>query len=191
MRASARTWEIDAAGMGALALITILAWLSVVDPALLRQRQVRAVQDEIARQQGLMMQHDRDAARLGREIDDVRDRLARQGLKLRPRARLNSQMEAIVELASSSGVEILQTRTGAVESGPHYETVPISLAGKGAYGSCAAFLRRLREKLPDTGVVAFDLSGNPGRPSEPGAFRFDLVWHAAPAPAASAAVRPE
>ena len=57
--------------------------------------------------------------------------------------------------------------------------MPIVLSGQGSYSDSAAFLHRLHQSLPDTGVVAFELSGQPGRGKKT-QFRFNLVWYAAP-----------
>ena len=62
-----------------------------------------------------------------------------------------------------------------------------ALSGISGYYRDRAAMERMNEQMPDTGIVAFDLSGNPGRRGQPARFELDLIWYAAP----SIAVAPE
>ena len=180
-----RVWHIDGLGAAGCAVLSGLAFLIVVQPVLRTRADQAAMRSELTEQVG-QLAHLEDVDRtLGQDLERVTEQLAMSYLRLQPQQYLNAQMARIVELASASGIVIDQTRSGAAEAGERYQTVPVYLAGRGSYSNCAAFLHQLHETLPDTGVVAFELSGNPSDPGAPPAFEFDLIWYAAATSAAA------
>lgn len=174
-----RSWRIDAAGMAVCLAITILGVLVVVQPAVRVRMDHASLRDELQtlRQQVAELKGAR--TRLQDELRRLDDRLAANRLQLQGPEYLNTRMARIIESAASSGIVIDETRSEPAGRAELYQAVPVELSGSGSYPGCTAFLHSLREQLPDTGVVSFELTGNPGRAAERGRFRFNLVWYAA------------
>lgn len=179
-----RYWHIDAVGAAICAALTVLGFLLVVQPALQARMDQTSLRSEVEELQRQILELDGAKQLLGEELSRLEKQLAADRLKLQRTDYLNTRMALIIESASNSGIVIDKTRSGAAREAPLFQTVPIFLSGTGTYPGCAVFLRELHERLPDTGVVSFELTGDPGRPGAPARFRFSLVWYAAPALAA-------
>ena len=176
-----RCWQIDALGLLACAVLTAVAYVAIVSPVLQKHSERSALRTELAEKSDRIGALGKMERQLEGQVAALREDLATSAVRLEPPQYLNTRMALIVELASATGIVINQTRAGEVRSGERYQTVPIFISGNGSYSKSAAFIHMLRERLPDTGVVGFELSGNPGRSEATGAFRFELIWYAAPA----------
>ena len=127
-----------------------------------------------------------DAAR---KLQSTRNRLAEANravaalpLRLEPAAAANLRLNRLAEVAQASGVLIDVMQPQAVVDGPHYQTVPIRVAGNGPYQACAAFLHAVRAQFPDVTIQSFEaINGSPGRGANNASFRIDLAWHTTPA----------
>ncbi len=173
-------WQIDAAGAAACALLLLGVYLLGIAPLSSRQQHAEARQEELRTQRH---QADRLARlRMGLEerLAQVRASAAEFRLELLPVGQVNRRLAELSELASKTGLKIDGIEPGQAVGGTRYEMVPISVAGKGTFTNCVAFLHQLRSRLPDTGVSALELTGNPSDPAGPAGFRFELLWYAAP-----------
>ena len=175
-----RCWHIDAIGLLACALLTGVAYVAVVSPVLQKHSERSELRTQLAEKRDRITSLSLMERQLARQVAQLGEDLALSEVRLEPPQYLNTRMALIVELASATGIVINQTRAGEVRPGERYQTVPIFISGSGSYSKSAAFIHLLRDRLPDTGVVSFQLSGNPGKPESTGAFRFELIWYAAP-----------
>ena len=175
-----RCWHIDALGLLTCALLTGIAYVAVVSPVLQKHSERSALRAQLAEKRDRTISLSQMERQLGGQVAAPKKELALSAVRLEPPQYLNTRMALIVELASAAGIVINQTRAGEVRPGERYQTVPIFISGSGSYSKSAAFIHLLRDRLPDTGVVSFQLSGNPGKPESTGAFRFELIWYAAP-----------
>jgi Tfp pilus assembly protein PilO len=175
-----RSWRTDAVGSGFCAAMTIAAYLITINPIIRSESERAGMQSHVEEQARRVMSLDESRERLGKQLDEVREQVAASHVQLQSSEFLNSRLALIIELASTSGIEIYQSRPGRMIDTPRYQAVPISLSGAGSFTDCAAFLHRLHETLGDTGVVAFELTGKPEAPNTTASFRFELVWYAAP-----------
>jgi Tfp pilus assembly protein PilO len=180
-KSTLRCWHIDALGLLACALLTGVAYVAIVAPVLQKHSERSALRDELAEKRDRISALAQMERQLGGQVAELREELALSEVRLQPPQYLNTRMALIVELASAIGIVINETRAGGVKPGERYQTVPIFISGSGSYSKSAAFIHVLRGRLPDTGVVGFELSGNPGKPEATGKFRFELIWYAAPA----------
>lgn len=178
-----RCWHIDVLGLLACALLTGVAYVAVVSPVLQKHSERSALRAQLAEKHDRTISLSQMERQLGGQVAQLREDLALSEVRLEPPQYLNTRMALIVELASATGIVINETRAGEVRPGERYQTVPIFISGSGSYSKSAAFIHVLRNRLPDTGVVGFELSGNPGRAGATGAFRFQLIWYVAPASA--------
>jgi Tfp pilus assembly protein PilO len=175
------SWRLDLLGVLCCAAITAIGFFAVARPMIVQRLEKAALLAEIEDRRGRTGGLRQVEALLSGQREKLRQRTADGDLELQPPGYLNTRMALIVDLASATGITIDETRSGAASAGEFYQTVPITLSGTGSYTDCAAYLHELHKMLPDTGVVFFELSGNPGSPGAAARFRFDLVWLAAPA----------
>lgn len=175
-----RARRTDAVGLGFCAALTVAAYLVIVNPMIRSESERAAAQAHVDELRERVVSLDGSRRQLRTQLDSARQQVAASHVQLQSSEFLNSRLALIVELASTSGIEIYQSRPGRMVDTPRYQAVPISLAGVGSFTDCAAFLHRLHDTLADTGVVAFELTGKPETPNAMASFRFELVWYAAP-----------
>jgi len=175
-----RWWQIDLAGVLLCAVLSSVAYLAIVRPILRKhesfgekQLQLKADKRRASKLAASELAHKR-------QLQLVTRALAASGVKLQPANRVNRQIAALTELVNQCGLKADDIQLGEVRRTGRYDAVPISLAGRGGYVTCAKFIRSLSQTFPDTGLASFEISGNPAVPSEAGRFRFGLLWHAAP-----------
>lgn len=170
---------VDLIGASVVVALSAIAFFAVVRPMIASRSQRAQLRLTVVEQQVLVERLEAASRLLGNQLSLVGHQLREGHVQLQPPHYLNARMATIVELASASGIVIHETRSGAVLKARQYQSVPIYLYGEGSYTHCAAFLHHLHERLPDAGVVGFELIGHPGKPRAPDSFRFDLVWFAA------------
>ncbi len=174
-------WKIDAAGAAGCLLLSLVGYTTIIAPMRRAAAEIHALESELTVEQQRSKQVERSRGRHQRALARLQSDLGATALELEPVNRLNRRLARIVELASTSGLQIHETRSGKTTSGAYYDTVPLDLTGEGSYPNCAVFLRRLSEELPDVAVLGFDLTGDVGRlRAEPG-FQFRFAWYAATA----------
>ena len=183
----AYTWRVCGLGVLACAALSAGSYLLGVRPALGRQAErVAAEQD--------LKDHLAQAERAAADLVAVRRRLVVAGeelaalpLRLEPASGVNRRLNELAQVAAAAGVTLNEVQPQPAVDGPHYQTVPIRVAGTGSYPACAAFLHALRARFPDTSVRAFE-AVNPAaaRTGNVATFRVELAWHTeAAAPAAA------
>ena len=173
-------WRIDAAGAGACVAMTLVLYLTGVQPMLSDHEAFIARQGELVARRSGAAKLDMALAALKTRLNGVEQALAGSSMRLEPVSNVNRRLAEMSRLAAETGLKIDEVQTGAASFGAHYGTVPIHLAGTGKYRTCVAFLHRMREEFPDTGVASMDLTANAANPFGPGTFRFGLTWHALP-----------
>ncbi len=172
---------IHAIGGGCCLALTVVGYLLVARPVIQTQLAQSSLRAELLGHQQRLAELDQAERILENKRYRVEQDLAHDRLSLQGIGHLNRRLALIVDSAVASDIVLNETRSGTITDGQMYQTVPISLTGTGSYPGFAAYLRRLHERLPDTCVVSFELSGRPGREDTPGRFRYDLLWYAAPA----------
>ncbi|MHC4140356.1 MAG: type 4a pilus biogenesis protein PilO [Planctomycetota bacterium] len=172
-----------AIGSAVIAAISLAAFLVVVGPAQRLGSQRAALVRELDEQQRWAEELDQTQGVLAEELDRIEQQLAASEIQLQSSRYLNARIAHIIDHAARGEVAIHETRPGTVRDHRRYQAVPILLAGRGSYSDCAAFLHQLHTSLPDTGVVEFELTGQPGDTRAPASFRFNLVWYAGPSTA--------
>ncbi len=178
-RSGRRVGYVDLIGAAGVVALSAVGFFAVVRPIFASQSQRAQLRLTVVEQQVLVERLEAASRLLGNQLSLVGQQLREGHVQLQPPHYLNARMATIVELASTSGIVIHETRSGVVSKARQYQSVPIHLYGEGSYTHCAAFLHHLHERLPDAGVVGFELIGHPGKPTVPDSFRFDLVWFAA------------
>lgn len=174
-------WPVDVGGAGAFVALTLLFYLAGVQP-ISRQHAVRlrdraeleARQDQAAKLAVAADTLERRLKKVGQALDDA-------PVQLQSARQLNQRLAQLTSLAAQCGLAIDQTQSDRPHSDRWYQTVPIRLAGQGAYPTCATFLDRLRRTFAEMGVSSFELASQPGGDA-PATFRFDLVWYTQPKP---------
>lgn len=158
----------------------------------------------VAQEQAAVMTDARDRSDAARaQLGVVRERAARlkrelasNQVVLQPAAALNEQLGALTAAAQRSGLRVQQVSPGKANAGSRFTTVPLRVTGSGTYPAVALFLSTLHKQEPTTGVVGIALrdEADAQRPvstaegaAQGATFTLDLLWHALPAKAASAA----
>lgn len=175
-----RTYSRKVAGMALVISCAISAagYYIGIAPALAGLVERRSQEQELADRRGKM-------SHLSLEMSDTRRRLLTAGkeladlpLRLEPATAVNRRINWLAGVASEANVTLDEIQPQAAIDGPHYQTVPIRVAGSGAFPACAAFLHNLRNRFPDTSVRSFDIqNATPGRQGNVATFRIELDWH--------------
>ena len=172
-------WKIDAAGAAGCLLLSLVSYTTIIAPMSRTAADISTLESKLMVEQQRSDTVERTRRRFQRALARLEEDLGATALDLEPVNRLNRRLARIVELASASGLQIHETRSGTTTCGPYYATVPLDLTGEGSYPNCAVFLHLLSEELPDVAVLEFDLTGDVGRlRAEPG-FQFRFAWYAA------------
>lgn len=172
-------WQIDAAAIVVCVLVSFVAYLVGIRPLieqrslLANQRQKLAIQrEESAKLEDTMLG-------LRQQLVVLREELAQSEIKLESADQINRRIVELTTLFGDCTLEVDDVQTGKIVTGPKSNCVPISIAGRGGYKQCVAFLHKLCRTFPDISVTRFDLTGNPAMPKELGKFHLELLWHAA------------
>ena len=173
-------WHVDAAGVGVCVGLTLLLYSVGVTPMLQKHDQNVAQRAELEDRQTRATRLAAAADKLAYKLKTLGQALDEAPIQLQTARELNQRLANLTSLASRCGLAIDQTNSGRPHSSTWHQTVPIRLAGEGIYPTCAVFLDRLRRAFPDTGVSAFDLSGQPDDRAAQAKFQFDLVWYTEP-----------
>lgn len=179
---------IDAVGAGVCLVLTGAMFVLGVQPMLQRQAELSAAEVALQAKRTEAQQSELAFTVARRQVMLAESAAAARPLRLQPLARLNAWLALIAETATSAGVELDQLEPQRALHAQHYETVPIRVVGRGSYTATTRFLHVLHEAMPDIAVPSLKLEGNPqaNGAGAPARFEFDLLWHAAGTPAASA-----
>jgi Tfp pilus assembly protein PilO len=187
--ASSSTRSVDAAGIGALLLITALAYFAGVEPAIRRAGELRAAFNSITDRakeaqeaEGARLDAERKSAALGVAL--------KSSVKLLPIASMNERLAALADTAKSNNITVSQLTPGTPTVLAKYMSVPVKISGNCTYPELTRLLRQLHEIMPDTAVENLAITVDPNRTDATSAYSIDLVWYAAPAASAAAVNTP-
>lgn len=173
-------WHVEVGGAGLLVLISLLGVALVIKPTSKALADGKAVQKEIMAQQTTVAQMNDVRRQLKSQLASTKENLKNSWVQLQPLKYLNARMATIVEIATSNNLVIDESGSSEAVASQNFQTVVITLSGKGRYPDSAAFLRSINSQLHDVSVVGFELSGNPNSASDHASFQFEFVWYAAP-----------
>jgi Tfp pilus assembly protein PilO len=175
-----RWWRIDAAGVAVCLAVTALSYLSLVQPMSKIQMEADRLTPLLSQRVGDVRIARASLAELQKGLDDTREALDDQPLRLESGTQVNSRMAILADLALQAGLELHQMLPDQTRVGERYNIVPIVLSGSGDYRKVTRFMRDVHEKFADLAVVEFDLSSSGS--SAQGQARFDLglAWFTMP-----------
>lgn len=172
--------KVDAAAVGLCVAASLAFYWVTVQPCM-RQRSFAAEQrHELISRQDKVVELNAAAARVQERVAGAKEDLTVGSVRLESAAHVNKRVAGLTQFFSDCELDVDDVQTGQVYNGVQYNLVPITVLGRGAYGHCVRFLHGLRTTFPDMGVARIELSRNPGKKGEQGAFQFDLLWYAAP-----------
>ncbi|MFO8012813.1 MAG: type 4a pilus biogenesis protein PilO [Phycisphaerae bacterium] len=171
--------HIDAVGAGVCLVLTVGLYLAGFCPLAASHEDYAAAEEACAREQDHARNLERTLHKLRARLDTVRSRAEENAVALRPPSTAPLHVAHIARLAAEAGLQVEDMQTGDPKAGAYATTVPVHLAGTGTYQACTRFLRRLRQTLPETCVLAFALQGRPNDTTGAAVLTMDLAWHAA------------
>lgn len=181
-RTSLQVWPIDAAGIAACGVLTLVVYFLAIQPSLRRQETRQMQQEALTATRDKLAQTAATVVTLKAELAQLQQITAERPIQLLSASASNQRLADLTKLAAEHHLRIDQLKTGDVRpAGSKFEIVPIQISGAGSFQACAAFLHSLHAQFPDTGISAMELADNPGDPTAQAGFRFDLTWYAAPA----------
>ena len=180
MQSRFRCWHVNALGICVCVVLTMLFNIAGVLPVLREHAHNVKQHVELESQKTKAAKLAAGANGLASRLRKVGQALDEAPVQLQTTRQLNQRLALLAALAAECGLSIDQTHSDRPYGSTWYQTVPIRLAGEGTYPTCALFLSRLRQTFPDTGVSAFELSGQPDSNSAASQFTFDLVWYTQP-----------
>lgn len=174
-----RIWQIYGVGAAACAAWSLGAWLLFVSPALAQAR-------EQANLRQTLFAGRQNAARIAselklnqRDLATARASVSAMAIRLDSPEAINERIAGISNLASQCGLVIAEVRPGAAAPSPHFQAIPIHLAGTGSYPACAAFLHHLHQAFPDIGVQSLQaLNASSATEAPKIVVQFELTWYA-------------
>lgn len=183
--------QIDIAGLLICIAASLATYFTQLKPLveqrffLVSQRHDLAVQRQESSKLGISMRT------LDNQLVVVQDKLTKDKIKLESSDRINQRIAELTSLFNDSALEVDDVQTGNITIGLKYDLVPISIAGRGGYKQCVAFLGELHQTFADISIAGFELEGPPfllsqestgARPKSAnvaGTFNFQLFWHTA------------
>jgi Tfp pilus assembly protein PilO len=170
--------HIDAIGAGICLVLTVGLYVACIVPLTAARDQYAADKEACVREREHAQNLEASLRRLHVQLNEIRRRAEENAVHLRPPSTAPLHVAHISRLAAEAGLQVDDMRTGDPAPGPYATMVPVHLAGSGTYSACMRFLRRLRETLPETCVLAFALTGEPNDTTGAAALTMDLTWHA-------------
>jgi Tfp pilus assembly protein PilO len=190
--AGSNAWKVDAIGLAALLGLTAAAYLFGAAPLLERHASLAQQQQELVAERLKSLDTAHTLASAQDQSAHIEQQFVQSPLRLEPGTLLNQRLALVNELAAETGSLLDDLQPGKIVDGPQFGALSIHVVGTGTYTTFAAFLRRLRERCPDSGITAFDVSCTPLAEQEaPAKFSFDLAWYTQPSKAAVAAASGE
>jgi Tfp pilus assembly protein PilO len=175
-------WRTAGVVAAVCAAVTAAGYGLGISPTVEHLAEHRARLDELAARRDAGARLRADLAAVRRRLDQTTRAVADLPLRLEPAAALNGRLHRLAEAATAAGVTLDEMQPQPAVDGPHYQTVPVRVAGGGTYPACAAFLHALRADFPDTAVRAIEATNpSPARDGNAVVFRLDLAWHTMPA----------
>ena len=179
---------IDAAGIAACLLASLMGYMTLVHPLLQRRVAAAGMQLEMETRQQKASELEAAVAVAKERLTTARQQLAASAVQLEPATHINKRIAGVTEFFSGCELHVDDVQTGRVSNGLQYDLVPITILGRGGHRQCVQLLHGLCAKYPDMSVMRIELSGNPAEPADSGKFRLELFWYAAPSGSAPKAV---
>ena len=173
-------WNFHACGLGAVAVLTLLAYMVGLRPLFVSYGEVLVQKSTLLNQQNRITQLKNSRKLVSSVLAGVVQELEASQLTLQTSDFRNEHLAQLTNLAEVNGLNVDGLQTTDVIHNVHYDRVPIQMTGFGSYPDCAAFLHQLNSDYPDTGVKSFELKGKPGPKPSDSFFRFNMVWYASP-----------
>jgi len=171
---------IDAAGVGACLLASLMGYVALVNPLLQKRSAAAGLQREMETRQQKATELESAVAAAQERLTAARQQLAASAVQLESASHINKRIAGVTEFFSRCELHVDDVQTGRVSGGLQYDLVPITILGRGGHRQCVQLLQGLCSKYPDMSVMRIELSGNPAEPASSGKFRLELFWYAAP-----------
>jgi Tfp pilus assembly protein PilO len=181
--------HLDALGIGVCVLASLACYVITVQPIVKQRSAVAAQGRELRAQQEKASELQAAISAAKTRLVAARDELAAGTVKLESTAHLNTRVAGLTEFFSGWDLRVDDVQTGQVRRGLRYDVVPITMVGRGAYRQCVAFFHGFCSAFLDMSVSQIELMGNPAQSSGSEAFKFELLWYAAPSAEAPAVSR--
>ncbi len=179
---------VDAAGVGAFLLVSLIGYMTLVNPVLQKRSAAAGLQREMATRQKKAAELESAVAAAQERLATARQQLAAGAVQLESATHINRRIAGVTEFFSNCALHVDDVQTGRVSGGPQYDLVPITILGRGGHPQWVKLLQGLCAKYPDMSVMRIELSGNPVESTDSGKFRLELFWYAAPSGSAPKAV---
>lgn len=179
---------IDAAGIGACVLASLIGYVTLVNPFVQKRSAAAGLQREMETRQQKATELESAVAAARERLTAAGQQLAASAVQLESATHINKRIAGVTEFFSGCELHVDDVQTGRVSSGLQYDLVPITILGRGGHQQCVQLLHGLCSKYPDMSVMRIELSGNPVQPADSGKFRLELFWYAAPSGSAPKAV---
>jgi hypothetical protein len=175
-----RWTRIDVIGVGVCAVISLLWYLTTVNPLLAQRLRTADLRRQIRDQQQKTEELKIAMASAHQQLGAVRRDLAASGVELDRAAHINRRIALLTEFFAGCDLHVDDVQTGRICKGLQCDLVPITLVGRGAYDQCVRFLHGLCATFPDMSVMRIEFKGNPSPSAPSEQFRFEMFWYAAP-----------
>jgi len=183
-----RWCRIDAVGLGLCAAISVLWYLTTVNPLLAQRLRTADLRRQIRDLERQTDEVRAAKASAGQLLMAVRRDLDAGGVDLDRAANINKRIALLTEFFAGCELHVDDMQTGRPCKGLQCDLVPITIVGRGDYGRCIRFLHGLCKTFPDMSVMRIDLKGSPSPAAPPEQFQFEMFWYAAPDSAAMAEI---
>lgn len=172
--------QIDAIGTVICLVASLAVYFAVLNP-LIKQRSFLADQrNKLAVQRDESSRLSASMLTLDNQLAVAQEELADGKIRLESSDRTNQRLAALTALFTDFSLAVDNIQASTISTGPTWDLVPISIAGRGEYTQCVAFLHKLRQTFADMTVVRLRLEGDPAKSDKSGGFRFQLLWHTTP-----------
>lgn len=175
---------VDLVFGSAWATALLAGWALVVAPVQGRREALAAQERELGELNQKAKELDEMRAAQSQRLTEIERALSGLRVRLQDAGALNQRLAELTNLADQigadprRGLKVEQITPGTPTVGPRFTTVPIRLSGVSTYAAASAFLERLQERFPDTGVTGLTLKVR-GEDTAEAEFGMDLVWYAA------------
>ena len=142
-RTTLSPFHLHLVGGVTLIALTLLGYVIIVRPLAQERQMLSTLQGRLVEAQLEAAQARSTGDRLAADLQVVEGALAESRVRLETVDCLNQRLAEIVAVTADVGLVIHETRSGEVQPGPRYDTVPIVLAGSGPYPKCALFFHHL------------------------------------------------
>ena len=173
-------WQIDAIGAALCLVASLAVYFTVLHPIFKQRSFLAGQRDELAVRREESSGLSASMLTLDNQLTAVKKELAESNIRLKSSDRTNQRLAALTALFTDCSLAVDDIQAGKISNSLMWDLVPISIAGRGEYSQCIAFLHQLRRTFADMSVARFRLEGNPAKSDESGRFRFQFIWYTTP-----------